>query len=66
MYIFILLNHKYGLLGDGTTSARNFFSKIPTENYGIKTIEIGLFHSFIIREDGRGFSMGRNDVILSN
>jgi alpha-tubulin suppressor-like RCC1 family protein len=53
-------------LGDGTTSAKNFFSKIPTENYGIKTIEIGLFHSFIIREDGTGFSMGRNDVILSN
>jgi alpha-tubulin suppressor-like RCC1 family protein len=51
-------------LGDGTTSARNVFSKIPLENFGIKTIGIGLFHSFIIREDGRGFGMGRNNVIL--
>ena len=53
----------YGQLGDGTTVASRIIPvEVAVENFDIKKIAAGRYHSMFLKEDGRVFSYGLNNL----
>ena len=54
-------NNKYGQLGDTTTTTRNKFREvISSENFGVKYIAAGRYHTVVINANGTISSTGSN------
>jgi alpha-tubulin suppressor-like RCC1 family protein len=53
---------QYGQLGDGTLNSRNSPFAPILENDNVIKIATGQYHSVFLKNDGRVFAIGRNDV----
>jgi alpha-tubulin suppressor-like RCC1 family protein len=59
---FLFGRNEYGQLGDGTTITRNTPIFPSIENDNVIKIAAGQYHSVFLKNDGRVFTIGRNDV----
>ena len=54
--------NNYGQLGLNDETDRDTFTQVTTNISNVKQIVCGMYHSFILKNDGSAWSCGRNDI----